>query len=439
LLSDPLARTSNRLTARTWLFGVGLVGVGLLLSSACHAPSKQASEESLGASTGLALASAATSADAAAPLPKAQLDPTQPPPPAPRPFVDEVAAQDEKYAELSTAWGPLEVVDLGPAASVAATPTGVVFVTRDDHIVIAPRKGKAGLSPVDLPPEAFSKYGFGPAASNSHVYWASHRGQLMRASLQTLASEPLFDRARPNSRTSVQTAAGRDVVAFIAEIEQRRFAYIWASPGTSSAEVLDASADGHEATSVALVQGIPHPRLVVLEGRTSMSPVHARTVRVTPRRVILDPNDVAWIGPGSHELTEIHAIDTKPGHTIAFLPTQRDFDGFGVAQLFLDRRGGEAQEPKWQLYPNGLDPAPLTAGHFCGKDYVLYVRPSEKRPHSPQELHLAVLSDEMPAEGEVLARSRAFNDVSVAQVAGGALLVWTADRRTWGVVLHCPH
>jgi hypothetical protein len=405
--------------------------------SACHSPSRQASEENLGASTGPTLGSATGGASAVKET-RDQINPAAPPPPAPRPFVDEVAPQDEKYAELSTAWGALQVIDLGPAASAAATPQGVVFVTRDDRVVIASAQGKNGLQPVDLPAEAFSKYGFGPAVSRSHVYWASQRGQLMRASLKTRASEPLFDHARPNSRTSVQTAVGRDVVAFIAEIDQRRFAYIWASPGASNAEVLDASADGHEATSVALVHGLPHPRLVVLEGRTSMSPVHARTVRVTTRRVILDPNEVAWIGPGSHELTEIHAIDTKPGHTIAFLPTQRDFNGFGLAQLFLDRRGGEAQEPQWQLYPNGLDPAPLTAGHFCNKEYVLYVRPSEKRPRSPQELHIAQLSDDVPGEGEVLVRSRAFNDVSVAQVPGGALLVWTADRRTWGVVLSCP-
>jgi hypothetical protein len=415
-----------------------LSGLSALLAGACHSPSRQASEENVSASTGLTLGSAATGGAAGASESAELPGLDAPPPPAPRPFVDEVAPQDEKYAELSAAWGALEVVDLGPAASVTATPNGVVFVTRDDRIVIASIKGKSGLKPVDLPAEAFSKYGFGPAVSRSHVYWASQRGQLMRASLQTLTSEQLFDRARPNSRTSVQTAAGRDVVAFIAEIDQRRFAYIWASPGASNAEVLDASADGHEATSVALVQGLPHPRLVVLEGRTSMSPVHTRTVRVTPRRVILDANEVAWIGPGSHELTEIHAIDTKPGHTVAFLPTQRDFNGFGLAQLFLDRRGGEAQEPKWQLYPNGLDPAPLTAGHFCNKDYVLYVRPSEKRPRSPQELHIAQLSDDVPGEGEVLVRSRAFNDVSVAQISGGALLVWTADRRTWGVVLNCP-
>jgi hypothetical protein len=106
--------------------------------------------------------------------------------------------------------------------------------------------------------------------------------------------------------------------------------------------------------------------------------------------------------------------------------------------LRIPPEGETTKEPSWRLYPNGLDPAPLTAAHFCGKDYVLFVRPSERRPRSPQELHIAPLSKTAPEEGEVLVRSRAFNDISVAEVPEGALLVWTADRRSWGTVLRCP-
>jgi hypothetical protein len=40
--------------------------------------------------------------------------------------------------------------------------------------------------------------------------------------------------------------------------------------------------------------------------------------------------------------------------------------------------------------------------------------------------------------GDVLATSRAFNDVSVAARPGGAVLTWTADKRTWAMTLDCP-
>ncbi len=360
------------------------------------------------------------------------------PAPAPVPSPDQVEEEVARYAELSTRWGACDLIDIGPAASVTATPQGAVFVTRTDQIVIAKRAGATGFTPIDLPAEDFVKYGWGPSVSSSHAYWTSRNGHLMRASLRDLKSESLFDHARASTRTSVQTQMKRDVVAFIAQIEDRSFAHIWASPGTNGPELIDASADGHQATSVALVQGDPHPRLVVLEGRTSMSPVHSRVVRVTPRRVLLEPNEIVWIGPGSHDLTEIHAIGTAEGEAVVFLPTQRDFHAFGLAQLRIDPAGGESEEPGWQVFPNGLDPAPLSTGHFCGADHIIFARPSEQRPRSPQELHIARLSGNTPQAGEVLVRSRAFNDVSVAPVRGGAILVWTADKRTWGMVLRCP-
>ncbi len=364
--------------------------------------------------------------------------PSKPPPPAPQPFVDAVQEKSTEYAELTTRWGPAELVDLGPAASVSATPLGAVFVTRDDQVVLAKRKGTTGFEPITLPPQAFMKFGWGPSVSPAHAYWASRSGRLMRASLKTQEVEAVFDRARPTTRTSVVHATGRDVVAFVAEIDGKSYAYVWASPGSGAAEVLDASADGHQATSVSLVEGVPHPRLIVLEGRTSMSPVHSRVVRVTPRRITLDFSEVVWIGPGSHDLTEIHAVGARQGETVAFLPTQKDFNGFGVAQLHIDQNGGESPEPRWQLFPNGLDPAPLAAAPICGKNHIVFARPSEKRPRSPQELHIAPVEAKQPKEGEVLVRSRAFNDVSIAPIKGGAILVWTADKRSWGMVLSCP-
>lgn len=367
---------------------------------------------------------------------------TSPPPAAvpaaPRPVVDDVAPENLKYTELSTRFGPGEVVDLGPAASVSATKAGAVFITKDDEVVLAKRQGKLGFLPITLGAERFSKYGWGPSVSDSHVYWSSLSGRLMRASLKTLIPEVLFEKARPSTRTAVQSAAGRDVVAFIAELEERSFAYVWASKGLGEAEVLDASADGHGATSVNLVHGTPHPRLVVLEGRTSMSPIHSRVVRVTPRRMLLEPNEIVWIGPGSHDLTEIHAIAGQAGSTVVFLPTQKDFHDFGLAQLLIKKDGGESNEPQWQVYPNGLDPAPVATAHFCQEDYVIFARPSEKRPHSPQQLHIAQLDQTGPKEGEVIVRSRAFNDVSIAPLDKGAILVWTADKRSWGMILHCP-
>lgn len=349
----------------------------------------------------------------------------------------ELSAPPAAYAALTKRWKLGELADLGPAGPVTAGAAGAYFITRRDQLLLAPQT-KTGFQPVSAPPEAFAKYGRGPSLSQTHAYWISESGHLLRASLASGKSETLFKRARPGTRTSVQSIAGRDVVAFIAQIEDEPLAFAWASPGSGKSETVQLSPDGSSASSVSLVPAPPHARAVILEGRTSMSPVHARTIRVTPRRVSLAPDEVVWVGPPSHVLTEIHALSRADGDCAAFLPTAKDFNDFGMAQLSISDEGGECPTPDWQLYPNGLDPAPVATGHICGGSYVLFAKPSEAHPRSPQELHLAQLQQTSPQEGEVIARSRAFNEISLAPTQEGALIVWTADKRTWAMNIGCP-
>jgi len=358
--------------------------------------------------------------------------------PAPRQESEHVPPTPE-YQEITTAWGLGELHDLGPAGPTTASRQGVYFVTRNDQLLLAPRKQGELFQPVSAPKQAFAKYGRGPSLSETHAYWVSEKGVLLRGDLRTLKVEQLYKQARPGTRTSVQTAAGRDVVAaFVAQIGEDPMAYAWISAGSQKPELHQISPDGSTATSVTLVAGSPHPRAVVLEGRTSMSPVHVRRLRTTKRRVTLEPDEVVWIGPGSHVLTEIRAIGQDGDHCVAFLPTSKDFHDFGLAQLDISSDGGECPEPHWQIYPNGLDPAPVFAANICGSQHVLYARPSEARPRSPQALHLAHFTDSGPGAGEVIARSRAFNDVSMAAIRGGAVISWTADKRTWGMRITCP-
>lgn len=344
---------------------------------------------------------------------------------------------DKNYAAITTSWKLGELHDLGPAGPTSAAAQGAVFITHTDQLLWARRSGDT-FTPVEATASAFAKYGRGPSLSKTHAYWVSENGHLRRGNLKSGAVESLFDRARSGTRTAVQTFQGRDIVAFVAQMGEDPMAFVWASPGSEKAEVLQVSPDGSTATSVTLVSGKTHPRAIILEGRTSMSPVHARTIRVTPRRITLEPDEVVWIGPPSHTLTEIHAIARPSGDSTAFLPTAKDFNDFGLAQLSISQSGGEAPAPGWQVFPNGLDPAPVATEFICGDQYLLFARPSEEHPRSPQELRLTRLSGTTPGEGEIIVRSRAFNDISLAAVPGGAVVVWTADKRTWGMVLGCP-
>lgn len=169
-----------------------------------------------------------------------------------------------------------------------------------------------------------------------------------------------------------------------------------------------------------------------------MSPIHTRTVRVTERRITLELDQVVWVGPGSHPLTEVVSLDEPGGGVTALIAAARDITHFGLAQLSITQTASPVTTPLWRAYPNGLDPSPVAAAHLCGSEFALFALPRHKDPHSPQELRIAELTPGGLKEEEVIARSRAFNDISVAPLKKGAVLSWTADRRTWALVLGCP-
>ena len=360
------------------------------------------------------------------------------PKPRPRPRPSGHIGTVTKYDKLSTSWHLGELYDLGPAAPATATAKGAVFITRDNRMLISRREeGGDGFHALDTNETNFAKYGRGPAVSKTHAYWASQEGKLLRAHLGTGEVQVLYSHARPHTRTTVVTEKERDIVSFVAEIDRVPLAFVWAEKLDGRGAVAQISPEGSTASSVTIVPGA-RPRVVVLAGRSGMSPLHVRRIRSTEKRIELEPDEVVWIGPGSHSLTEIFALDRPKGELVAFLPTAKDFADFGLAELHIPSKRGQIEEPQWKIYPNGLDPAPVATAHLCGSDYLLYGRPTEQQPRSPQELHLAKIKGGTPGDGEIVARSRAFNNVSLASTESGAIAVWTADRRTWGMLLGCP-
>lgn len=341
-------------------------------------------------------------------------------------------------AQISTRWGELKRKKLGPAGPARATSEGVAFVTKDNRLLETPRVGINDFVPLNEKPEALEKYGRGPSISPTHAYWASEQGGLFRGELSSKKVDQLHPSARPYTRTATLRVAGRDLVAFIKQIDENPLAFLWASTPNGKGELVRISPEGSTASSVALVRGSPDPKVLVLAGRSGMSPVHTRKVRISSKHLELAEDEVVWVGPGSHAMTEIHALGRGDGTAVAFLPTIKDFGDFGLAQLFLSEKPGPIAEPSWQMYPNGLDPAPVAAETFCDKDYIVYARPSEQRPYAPQDLHLAAVAGSIPQEGEIIARARAFSDLSLAKTKDGAILAWTAGGYTWGMVLSCP-
>jgi hypothetical protein len=144
------------------------------------------------------------------------------------------------------------------------------------------------------------------------------------------------------------------------------------------------------------------------------------------------------VGGPARPTTELFVLPSDEPVVRTFLTLERDMTHFGLLGLEVPLRG-EVElpiEPTWHLYDNGIEPAPFALAEVCGRRVVALARPSSAVPHAVQELVLLPLGDERwpPA---VVARSRAFFDVSLVGLSGGALLGYVADHRTWARSIRC--
>jgi hypothetical protein len=145
---------------------------------------------------------------------------------------------------------------------------------------------------------------------------------------------------------------------------------------------------------------------------------------------------VVWVGGSAQPLTELAAVAGERDVAV-LVAMEQDATQFGLVRLAVDVPPRMSSRTQWQLYPNGLDPAPMGAAEVCGRRVAVFARPAEAQPRAPQELALSILGNDGIGPPAVLARARAFIDLSIAAVEGGALVAWVADHRTWALPLGC--
>jgi hypothetical protein len=245
----------------------------------------------------------------------------------------------------------------------------------------------------------------------------------------------LAEDAREGTRVSaVHVNGGKNVaVGYIAGRGEELVARLWVDDGRK----LLLSPEGSQGTSVSLLPNDRELLALTLEGRTSMSPVHARRVNLRGKHAMLSEDSVVWVGPPSNSLTEMVSLGTKAGGAWVLIAMERTVTAFGLAhfQVLIDSE--QKSKVNWLAYENGIDPAPVATVKACGLSLVIHALPSDARPRSPQELRVAKLESGRLVNMGIVARSRAFNNVSAAKTPQGFLLAWTADRRTWARPVTC--
>jgi hypothetical protein len=340
------------------------------------------------------------------------------------------------------AWLIDDLVDVAPAGPAAASDKGVVLVTRANGVRLAPlqasgaRAGATPVTPLDADANEFIARARGPAVVGNSAYWIEG-SLLVRQPLQGGAKETLASDAR--AYTQVAGAGQSNESAMVGYVAvspadpQSMIARLWVQ-GQGSVTL---SPEGTTANTVALVRRGTDWLALSVEGRTGMSPLHARSIALMASGVKLGPDFIAWVAGSAQPMTMVHGLSDEKA-TWALLPIERDISHFGLVRIKVGESQDPSQEVFWRNYPNGMDPAPTATGHLCGKPVVLYARPGDTTPHAPQELHLAQIIDSGLGPSTLIGSSRAFWDVSLAALDGGALVVYVADHRTWARRLRCP-
>jgi hypothetical protein len=322
-----------------------------------------------------------------------------------------------------------------------------VFVTREGEALLARLKGplskgskpgRTKLEPLQTEATSFVASGVGPALVGGAAYFVSH-GRLVR---RRIGTDSGFDVLAPDAREGSRVAAaaalpghdqGPAMVAYLARTTDRLVAKLW----VEGAGVRELSPEGTSISSVALARSGAELMALSLEGRTSMSPVHARRIRPKDDGVVLGADVVVWVGGSAVQLTELTAIGTASGEVHAFVPIERDMTHFGLARIEVDAEPRMDAEVWWRNYPNGIEPAATAVAWVCGVPVLLYARPADATPHAPEELHLAPITETGLGASEVVARARLITNLSVAPLSEGALVSYVADKRTWACTVRC--
>jgi hypothetical protein len=274
-----------------------------------------------------------------------------------------------------------------------------------------------------------------PVVLGEHAYWVSS-SRLVRRSLAAGAKlEVLRSDARSGTKLSGALIGKTPFVVYITQSASGDpRARLW----VEGQALVDLSPEGSSASSTSLLAvGRSELLVVTLEGRSAMSPVHARRIRLHEGRPELEPDRVLWVGGGAQGTTELDAVEDENADVWALVPLERSATEFGLASIPVTREATAPDAVRWTAYANGLDRPALATGKLCGRPAVLSARPSSAEVGARQKLHLSTLEAGKVTDQAVVLEAQRMRDVSLAVWDGGGLIALVADGRTMAVTVRC--
>ncbi|HSQ63551.1 MAG TPA: hypothetical protein VLM85_10075 [Polyangiaceae bacterium] len=358
--------------------------------------------------------------------------PSATPPSTPTPTTAEPAppiATDAGIAGCSRVAGPTPLSVPGPVALAPRLGAVDVVALLGGAPAVLATVPLAGASAVKTASPAPSGRAGAPpcAVAGTFAFCTNPAGELRRfkqLSDQRYESDNFITRPRSGSPIAAAMIGDRPVVAFLRDRTtsegQTSEAYLVADDGTE----LRLSDDGAGATSIALVTRGPSAVAVYVDARRAMTPVHARTVTLSPKPA-LGKDAVLFIAGGAETHTRAEIGVGASGLAFALVPIARDVTfGLGVGKIEGEPRTDAPVT--WSDYPNGLDPAPVAATAGGEHVYVARVRPAAAAFGSPRVLEVGAVDDGTFAPLGIVPTRGSPTDVAIANDrAGGFVLAYT--------------
>jgi hypothetical protein len=298
-------------------------------------------------------------------------------------------------------YGPVEQDFVG-AAALSATESGIELITASagipnvKHLALPPSEppyvGRVAIE-TERPHVSTQPC----AVAGNEVYCMDAHGAITR-SPRSGGVGTVVAKGRPGTRLSATTLADtHSLVAFVAERQTSGGLVSEVLASADGAPPIRISEEGSGATGVSLAPRGAGAIAMMIDARSAMTPVHARSITLSNDVLGLGRDEVVFVGGGAESQTSGtlalgRANASTPAPLFALVAVAAE-SGFGMAAVHIGDPPTTDEKVVWSMYPNGLDPAPIAATKGASAMRVARLRPVESRSDAARGVELGKLDE----------------------------------------------
>lgn len=356
----------------------------------------------------------------------------------------DATATEEIYGDAGTsdcrlAYGPAEQPFRGPAA---------LDVSGAELRLIANEGGRPRIYPVAIPPKkaplappvkpaSYVGMRWPPCElAGKYVYCSGDGGAITRSTLGQTDFKKLPNAKIRNGTRLAATMldAEHSIVGWLESRQTTEGQMLKAFAAIDNNEPERLSEDGAGATSLRFISRKTGAIAIYLDTRTNQVPVHARPMHLKNNALAFGTDVVLAVG-GVPERGIDFEVGVVGERGFAFLPMPKDTLEFGMATIPVEDPPKEDVGIAWSLYPNGIDPAPMTTAPMKdGKGlWIVRTRPRERAVGSPRILELGKI-DAMgvyTSLGEIAPAKNVTDITAIEDTAGSVWIVYGDSTVTY--------